>query len=64
MNAMTILIVLALIGTLITLGWGVGSMAHGGRYDEEHSFQLMAARVGFQAVTLVLLAIAAVISLG
>ena len=31
------------------------SMAHGGEFDEKHSDQLMFARVGMQAITLLLL---------
>lgn len=58
MNTITILIILALVATIASLGWGLGSMAHGGKYDEKHSDQLMSARVIFQAVAIVLLLIA------
>jgi len=63
MNLLTILIVLALVATLVSLGWGIGSMIRGGRYDEEHSIQFMSARVGFQLLAVVLMIIAAVMSL-
>ena len=48
--------------SIASLGWGLGSMAHGGKYDEKHSDQLMSARVIFQAVAIVLLLIAIWIS--
>ncbi len=57
MELLNLLIVLALIATVASLGWGIGSMAHGGSYDAEHSNQLMRARIGFQAVAVVLLLI-------
>ena len=63
MDILTILIVLALVATLISLIWGVASMAQGGNYDAEHGAQLMNARVGFQAVAVVLLLIVLVMSI-
>ncbi|GMR21348.1 MAG: hypothetical protein BMS9Abin36_1948 [Gammaproteobacteria bacterium] len=62
MTILTVLVVLALIATIISLGWGIGSMAHGGDYDKKHSVQLMGVRVGFQGLTIVLLLIALVVS--
>ena len=62
MELLNILIVLALIATIASLGWGVGSMAHGGSFDEKHSAQLMTARVGFQGLAIVLLLIAIAVS--
>jgi hypothetical protein len=58
MTLLTILILFALLATIASLGWGLGSMAHGGKYDEQHSDQLMRARVIFQAIAIVLLLIA------
>jgi len=55
MNILSILIVFALLLTIAVLGTGIWSMAHGGEFDRKHSTQLMFARVGMQAVTLVLL---------
>lgn len=55
---LTVLIILALIATLVSLGWGIGSMAHGGSFDTRHSTQFMNARVIFQGLTVVLLVIA------
>jgi hypothetical protein len=52
------LIVLALLLTIAVLGTGIWSMAHGGEFDEKHSVQLMFARVGIQAITILLLFIA------
>lgn len=58
MNLLTVVIVLGLISTVIALGLGVGSMAHGGEYDEKHATQLMVARVGSQAFTFAVLLLA------
>jgi len=63
MGLLTTLIVLALISTVVALGWGVISMAHGGEYDEKHSAQLMGARVGLQLLAVLLLFIAMLIQL-
>lgn len=63
MSILTILIVLAMLATLGVLVMGVGSMAHGGKYDDEHSQQFMYARVGLQAITFVLLVVALLTSL-
>jgi len=30
MTMLTIIIILALVATIVSLGWGLGSMAHGG----------------------------------
>jgi cbb3-type cytochrome oxidase maturation protein len=58
MNILSIVIVVALLLTIIVLGAGIWSMAHGGEFDEKHSEQFMFARIGLQAVTLALLFIA------
>jgi len=55
MNILSILIVFALLLTIAVLGTGIWSMAHGGEFDRKHSTQLMFARIGMQAITLVLL---------
>lgn len=55
---LTVLIILAVVATLVSLGWGIGSMAHGGSFDTRHSTQFMNARVIFQGLTIVLLVIA------
>ena len=62
MSILNIVILLALLATVIALGSGIWSMAHGGKYDAEHSEQFMYARIGLQGLTLVLLLIAGVIS--
>lgn len=62
MNVLTLTIILALIATLAALAWGVGSMAHGGHYDEEHSEKLMFTRVGLQALAFVLVVVALVLT--
>ncbi len=58
MSLLTITVVFALIATIGTLAWGLGSMAVGGTYDEKHSEQLMFARIGIQAVAFAVLLIA------
>jgi hypothetical protein len=63
MEILTFLILLALFATVVSLGWGIGSMAHGGKYDDKHDVHLMSARLGFQAIAIVLLLIAIVFSL-
>jgi NADH:ubiquinone oxidoreductase subunit 6 (subunit J) len=51
----TILLVLAMIGTLAVLGFGVATMLRGG--DPRRSNKLMQSRVIMQALALVLLAV-------
>ena len=58
MNLLTIVIIAALVITAGVLVTGVGSMAHGGEFDEKHSTQLMFARIGLQAITVILLLLA------
>ena len=58
MSLLTITVVLALLATMTTLAWGLGSMAKGGSYDEKHSEQLMFTRIGIQAFAFVMLLIA------
>ncbi|MDH5444416.1 MAG: twin transmembrane helix small protein [Gammaproteobacteria bacterium] len=63
MTTLTTLIIFALVATVVALGWGVGSMAHGGAFDAKHSHQFMTARVGFQSLAIVLLIVALLVSL-
>ena len=58
MNILTMAVILALVAVVATLVWGVGSMAHGGSYDREHSEQIMFTRVAIQAVALILVIVA------
>ena len=58
MDPLNSVILLALLATMAALGIGIGSMAHGGDFDERHSTQLMFVRVGAQAITFVLLLVA------
>ncbi len=62
MTTLTVIITLALFATVVTLGWGIGSMVHGGSYDRKHSVQLMGIRVGLQGLTITLLIIAALLA--
>ena len=63
MNILTVTVIMALIITVATLIWGVGSMAHGGTYDREHSEKLMFMRVGTQAIAFALIVLALILSL-
>jgi hypothetical protein len=63
MSLLTVAILLALLVTVFILVGGVGSMAHGGDFDQRHSHQFMFARIGAQGLTLLLLAIALLLSL-
>lgn len=58
MNILTLAVILALVATVAVLFWGLGSMAHGGTYDREHSEKLMFTRVGVQAVAFILIVLA------
>jgi hypothetical protein len=55
MNLMTTLVVLALFATVASFAWGIISMAHGGKYDADHSAKLMNGRVLFQGIAILLL---------
>lgn len=55
MSLLTTVIMLALLATVVTLVWGLGSMATGGSYDEKHSEQLMFTRIGVQAFAVIML---------
>lgn len=63
MTTLTSMIIVALIATIAALGWGIGSMAHGGVFDARHSHQLMSARVGLQGLAIALLVVALLVSL-
>jgi len=58
MNLLTIIILLAMLATVAMLVMGIGSMAHGGEYDEKHDTQFMFARIGLQGATFLLLLLA------
>jgi hypothetical protein len=58
MNILTAVIMVALLMTIGLIGAGIWSMAHGGEFDQKHSTQLMAARVGMQGTTFLLLLLA------
>ncbi|HET7527658.1 MAG TPA: HIG1 domain-containing protein [Burkholderiaceae bacterium] len=59
MSLMTIAIVLTLLATIYSLIGGLSSMVAGGEAGHRTSEQWMIRRVAFQALALVLLAIAA-----
>ncbi len=58
MNPINVLIMLALLATAAALAVGVVSMVRGGEFDRAHATQFMSARVGLQAITVILLLIA------
>lgn len=62
MDVLTFAVMVALAATVGVLLWGVGSMAHGGRYDREHSEQIMFTRIGVQVVAFVLILLALILS--
>ena len=63
MNLLALLVVLSLVAVVGALIWGVGSMAHGGSYDREHSEQIMFTRIGIQAIAFILIVIAVIYSI-
>ncbi|MBI2993186.1 MAG: HIG1 domain-containing protein [Gammaproteobacteria bacterium] len=54
----TILVSIGLFLTVLALGVGVWSMAHGGEFDDKHATELMFARVASQVITVVVLVVA------
>ena len=61
MDLLLVVIILALIGTAITMALGLLAMSGGGSTDRHFSTRLMWARIGFQALTLLLLVIAVIL---
>jgi fumarate reductase subunit D len=59
MGSFTIPVIIALIATVAVLFAGITSMARGGEFDQQHSAQLMFARVSIQAVAIILIIVAA-----
>ncbi len=55
MSLLTTVVMLALLATVVTLLWGVGSMAMGGSYDDKHSEQIMFTRIGIQGFAVIML---------
>ena len=55
MDVMTVFVLLAAAATAISLFNGITSMAHGGESDARQSHWLMFKRVGWQALTVLLL---------
>lgn len=52
MLGLTIVVLLLVIASLVS---GVISMSHGGEYDHKHSHHFMFARIGLQALAVILL---------
>lgn len=55
MDALIGLVFLAMLATIAALVTGIGSMAGGGTYDDQHSHHWMTLRVVFQAIAVALL---------
>ena len=64
MNLLTAVAIFAFLFTIIALGLGIASMAHGGEADQKNSTQLMTARVLFQAVALAAILLAFALGVG
>ncbi len=62
MEILNFLIIAALITTVVVLALGLRSMARGGSYDREHAEKFMWERVALQALVVVLLLAAAVLT--
>ena len=62
MSLLTVTVILALIATIVTLAWGLGSMVKGGSYDDTHSEKLMFTRIGIQLFAFVMLLLAVYLS--
>lgn len=61
MNAVNVLVIVALLATAVTLGLGLVSMARGGEYDRTHAEKFMWERIALQTIAVVLLVVAAVL---
>lgn len=61
MDVLLIIIILALIGTGISLALGLLAMSGGGENDRKFSTPFMWTRIGFHALTMVLLIVAAML---
>ena len=59
MDVLLVVIILAMIATGVAMGLGLLAMSGGGSADRQFGTPLMWMRVGFQALTLLLLVIAA-----
>ena len=55
MNTLTVLVVAGMVTTILALIQGIASMAHGGAPDQARSHILMFRRVGWQALTVLIL---------
>jgi len=62
MDALTVLVFVGIALTIFALFRGIVSMAHGGIEDQQASHRLMFQRVGWQALTVLLLILLGVIS--
>ncbi|NIR44452.1 MAG: hypothetical protein GWO39_08420 [Gammaproteobacteria bacterium] len=62
MELLTALVVLAALATAGALATGVGSMVHGGAFDQRHADQFMVARVGLQGLAFILLLLALLVA--
>ncbi len=56
-----LLIPLAMLGTVVALGFGIYALGRGGEFNKRNSNKLMRLRVMFQGIALALLALLVVI---
>ena len=61
MDPLLVVIILALVATVVAMGLGLLAMSGGGYMDRQFSTKLMWTRVGLQALTLLLLVVAALL---
>ncbi len=62
MSLLTLTVVLALIATIATLMWGIGSMTTDGSYNEKRKERLMFTRIVIQVFAFVMLLAAVYLS--
>lgn len=55
MNALPVLLLIAMLATLVVLLIGIGGFLKGGAFNERYGNKLMQARVGLQLVAVILL---------
>ena len=58
MDLLTVMIILALLATGVSLLMGLTSLGQGGSFDKDFGTGFMWARVGFQALAVILLVVA------
>lgn len=57
MNTLTLLLILAMLATTLALGMGLFSFFKGGEFNARYGNKLMQARVGLQALAVLIIAL-------